>query len=269
MDHISGLPPYAITRQGQVINTSTRKLLKPRLHNGYHAVSLCGKDWLVHRLVAMTYLPTDDTLMDVDHINGNVLDNRVDNLQWLPHGDNVRRTSKPIYHEHAVQQIDVTTKQTIKAFASITEAANALGVTRRAIQLVCNGQNKSCKGYSWAYVTKQHNRVIMDDTVESRQIVGFPRYMVFRDGRIYNTYTRRFLKPVRNAGGQHYVTLCRTEDGHVIKKNEYVNRLVARTFIQEVYDHAQMIAVHLDGNKTNNHANNLAWKVIAAKPDAI
>ena len=50
-----------------------------------------AKDWLVARLVAITFLgkPTIEA-NTVNHINGNRLDNRIENLEWLSIGDNVR-----------------------------------------------------------------------------------------------------------------------------------------------------------------------------------
>lgn len=50
-----------------------------------------SKDWLVARLVAITFLgkPTKEA-NTVNHINGDRLDNRIENLEWLSIGDNVR-----------------------------------------------------------------------------------------------------------------------------------------------------------------------------------
>lgn len=49
------------------------------------------KDWLVARLVAITFLgqPSADK-NTVNHINGNRLDNRLENLEWLSLADNIR-----------------------------------------------------------------------------------------------------------------------------------------------------------------------------------
>jgi len=54
---------------------------------GYHRIALVNaegkrKMWLVHRLVAMTYIPNPNSLPFINHINGVTTDNRVENLEW-------------------------------------------------------------------------------------------------------------------------------------------------------------------------------------------
>lgn len=49
-----------------------------------------AKDWLVARLVAMTFLGTPPEGFTVNHKDGNRLNNAVDNLEWLSLADNIR-----------------------------------------------------------------------------------------------------------------------------------------------------------------------------------
>ena len=73
------------------------KLLKPSLHNGkqpYYYVSLCkgshNKKVLVHRLVAETFIPNPLNKPQVNHIDGNVHNNIVTNLEFVTNAENTQ-----------------------------------------------------------------------------------------------------------------------------------------------------------------------------------
>ncbi|SFH62150.1 NUMOD4 domain-containing protein [Pisciglobus halotolerans] len=46
------------------------------------------KDWLVHRLVALTFLPKVESKESINHIDGNPKNNNVSNLEWCNHTEN-------------------------------------------------------------------------------------------------------------------------------------------------------------------------------------
>jgi hypothetical protein len=86
---------YSISNFGQVINNRTNKLLKIGINrNGYPSIFLYtnnGRKMLrVHSMVAHSFIgPIKDGQM-VNHINGIKTDNRVENLEYCTHGENMK-----------------------------------------------------------------------------------------------------------------------------------------------------------------------------------
>ena len=86
---------YKINQKGYVYCVKKKKLLKSGLHNTYNFVSLCKngkyKKFLLHRLVAINFIPNDDINKNiVDHIDGNRTNNNISNLRWVTQPENAR-----------------------------------------------------------------------------------------------------------------------------------------------------------------------------------
>ena len=64
--------------------------------DGYPTVSIPGRRAmkLVHRIVAETFIENPRGCREVDHINRDKLDNRVENLRWVTHEENQANLSK-------------------------------------------------------------------------------------------------------------------------------------------------------------------------------
>lgn len=61
--------------------------------NGYARVHFqWKKTWLVHRLVAVTFIPNPDRLPSVNHRDGVKSNNSVSNLQWMTYSDNMKHS---------------------------------------------------------------------------------------------------------------------------------------------------------------------------------
>ena len=64
------------------------------------------RTWLVSRLVAMTFCDGYHDGWTVNHINGDQLDNRSENLEWLSLGDNIRHAFANGLYPHAKETSD-------------------------------------------------------------------------------------------------------------------------------------------------------------------
>ena len=95
------------------------------------------------------------------------------------------------------------------------------------------------------------NKIIIIDGKETT-------YLIFDDGRLFNKKTNHFLKgSVAFDGYRHYQITIRGK-----AYNFLAHRLVAEYFLKNVNNLS--IVHHKDGNRLNNHVNNLEW-VTASK----
>jgi hypothetical protein len=95
---IPGKPGYVVSNLGQVMSPFGR-ILKPQKNGKYGYVGVClgkGPRYYLHRLVAAAFIGDGEGL-DVDHINGDTSDNRLSNLRYLSHAENMaaQRERKP------------------------------------------------------------------------------------------------------------------------------------------------------------------------------
>lgn len=135
------------------------KILCPLEHRqGYLHVRLCKKgvykQFSIHRLVAITYLDNPNNFLEVNHIDENKKNNRVDNLEWCNNRYNVNYGTgilrNKLKHQKQVKQFDIE-GNLIDTFESIQEASKVTKVHYTNIGRCCNNKRKTAGGYIWKY----------------------------------------------------------------------------------------------------------------------
>lgn len=128
---------YSVSDNGEIRNDKTGRILK--LHkstSGYYQVMLGRKTspLYVHRIVAQAFIDNYDDLPQVDHINGNKLDNRVENLRWVTVSDNYYGFGCSKRIENKKKKIKAVNGEHIIIFNSRNECAEYFGVSKTRIR---------------------------------------------------------------------------------------------------------------------------------------
>lgn len=85
------------------------------------------------------------------------------------------------------------------------------------------------------------------------EIVNYPNYLIYDNGRVYSKKRKIFLKPFTDNMGYLQVQLYNKGKGKKIK----VHRLVGLHYLPKV--EGKELLDHIDRNKHNNHIDNLRW----------
>lgn len=105
-----------------------------RKDTGYGVVFI-GKTISIHRLVAETFIPNPGNLSDVNHIDGDKSNNRVDNLEWVSRGSNIKHSYDSGLREAKKGEESPAAKITLKQAQEIYDQYETDGYNSNAKQL--------------------------------------------------------------------------------------------------------------------------------------
>ena len=141
---------YKVSSYGRIKHKSGNIYLNDRLTTGgYNRVSLhkdgIQKNYLVHRLVANAFLINNGNKPQVNHIDGNKLNNNIENLEWSTASEN--QIHRCYILKKGVRPISVEKDGVIFNFNSLAEASKHLNIDSGNLSRLLNGKRNIVNGY--------------------------------------------------------------------------------------------------------------------------
>jgi Fe-S-cluster containining protein len=262
--NIIGFENYEVSSFGKVRNKKTGRVLKACNNGGYYCVGLSNiktKTYSVHRLVCDAFIPNNENKEHVNHKDKNGLNNNINNLEWMtPHENNIHRSlgvKQTTNQNLVIYRMNTETNEKLETYNSIDDASKWLvsqGLTsnvnsaKSSISCTIRGVYKSSFGFKWSKVEQEilENEQWMEVKMDNKVIEG---YYVSSLGRFKNTKGVIMTDYKAHHSGYVYV--------RVNIQKYALHRLVALMFLPNLEN--KPFVNHIDGNKTNNSANNLEW----------
>lgn len=150
---------YQISNLGNIMSIRRKRLIKSdRRKDGYIQVHLTKdkkmKNFLLHRLVAITFIENYNDYEFINHIDGNKENNSLNNLEWCDRSYNILHAydNELIKKRKKVGQYDKD-NNLLNIYESIMEASKKTNIDRSHISACCKGKKKykSAGGYIWRY----------------------------------------------------------------------------------------------------------------------
>jgi len=138
------------------------RMIKTGLNRkGYYSVSLRKNDKsftaIIHRLVAIAFIKNPSNKEQVNHIDGNKINNKVENLEWCTNTENIRHAFRTGLFDNRIGSrcgnSKLNEKQVLEIFEMIKakkiiykDIAKKFNVSTAAIALIAMGRN-------WSHLT--------------------------------------------------------------------------------------------------------------------
>lgn len=150
---------YWVSNLGNI--KSKNKILKPtKNRDGYLYIHLYKnkKQTIkgIHIIVAKTFIPNPLNKTQVNHIDGDKWNNKIDNLEWVTPKENINHAYKiglrnNDYIKRKIAQYDLN-DNFIKVWDSLKEINETLNYSINMISYCCNGKFKTAYGYKWKHI---------------------------------------------------------------------------------------------------------------------
>jgi hypothetical protein len=156
---------YDLSLDGRIYSFKTKKYMALSIQkSGYVCVRLCQnykkKTFRIHRLLATYFILNPENKKEINHIDGNKLNNSLNNLEWVTKSENQIHARKlglikknfGVNHFASKKVLQMTKDNAlVKMWDSVADAARFFNCNPDIINRVCRGERKTCKKYVWKY----------------------------------------------------------------------------------------------------------------------
>lgn len=154
---------YEVSDLGRIRRKNAKKecLRTIVINSGYEVVCLAGASYLVHRLVAEAFHGQCPPGYETDHIDGDKLNNRANNLEWVTRKENIARSKATGRHgrpKGSKSMVGVFVQmgrdgQMVAVHRRLKDAAQAVGKKSGwSISRCLRGKCHTAGGFKWVHV---------------------------------------------------------------------------------------------------------------------
>ena len=248
------MPLPAISSKGRFRNSYGIARTPHPSEDGYARVNINSKIWLVHRLVAMAFLPRVEGKNEVNHKTSIKSNNCVEDLEWTSHSENIQHAYKARPKRDITKRCKPVRGRKVGStewtrYGGARLAAQALkdaGVHGGNVTLCCQGKKRQTRGFEFQYA--QPNEPETLETEEWRDALN---------GQVAVSSLGRYRNPL---GIVYTPTPC--PDGYS-RVTVHGQRYSIHLLIAEAFDLPRPEGTtevnHKDGNRSNNRKDNLEW----------
>lgn len=183
---------YHATAMGDIIGPSGKKLKAQVGNSGYLNVSISinGKPVrkTIHRLVATAFIPNPDCLDQVNHIDGDKTNNKIDNLEWCSRSNNMKHAVRVLGKNFGFKARPVKDLTSGESYQSLGEAAEKIGSTYGSVWAALNRGTR----------TRGHYIVYGDAPIDTDELIE--RVKVWRKARGLDNGLMQFAKVNEEVG---------------------------------------------------------------------
>lgn len=163
---------YQVSNLGRVKTLGNGRARNPKLcvekvlkqgksTRGYPQVCFIGKKTIVvHRLVAIAFIPNPENKPQINHKDGNKINNVASNLEWCTSSENNKHRYATGLHVQAKGKTDNQSKpilqmdlqgNIIREWASQNEARREMGYKQGSISECCSNKRRTANGFKWQF----------------------------------------------------------------------------------------------------------------------